>query len=187
VIRVVLVVLCWQWMALLPRAALAETISITGPSGNLSLDLADAPLAAVTEKLASHLNMTLKGPALESVAVNGKFSGTISEVLRRIMGRRGYAVTYDNNEPVALLLMPPSEAPPAFAQTPQGPTDPAFTDPAFTDPALGDPTLGETPLDEFGNPVDPTALDPSFMQEGRPPDGSRLNIAPRRPQPPPSY
>ncbi|MCU0830231.1 MAG: hypothetical protein MUC58_01715 [Rhizobiaceae bacterium] len=128
----------------MPSNAIENGLSVSGVAGTLTVEADAIPLNTLMDRVAAHLGIEVSGPTVDGTAITVRMSGPFSQIVARLMGRRGYAVAYENGEPRRLIMLPVAQAAPVdpFAAPQADPMDggmPIEGEPFMNDPAGGMP------------------------------------------------
>lgn len=85
--------------ALMTQAAWASQFTIDGSPEALTLVAEAAPRAEVVAALAERFDMEVVGGSVASGTVDGRYSGSLGQVLKLILPANGYALAYRDGKP----------------------------------------------------------------------------------------
>jgi len=107
-------------------AAHADVV-VSGNAASLTVTAQQAERTAVIAAIVERLNLSVEGRSREAGTIDGRITGTLSEVLKTVLQSEGYAVAYRDGRPSRIsfashgggsdmqtrntLALPPSEAP----------------------------------------------------------------------------
>ena len=85
--------------ALLAQPAWSSQFTIDGSPEALTLVAEEAPRADIVAALAERFDMEVVGGAIASGTVDGRYSGSLGQVLKLILPANGYALAYRDGKP----------------------------------------------------------------------------------------
>lgn len=97
-----------------PPAA-ASSFTIEGDVSSMTLVAEDATRDDIVAAMVERFALLREGGEVEEGLVNGRFSGTLGQILKSILPEKGYAISYRDGRPVRLTFADRSVGGPAGA------------------------------------------------------------------------
>src|SRR5262245_31506930 len=119
----------------IPLGLASAATQLTGQQDELKITATNASVREILESLSSKFNLTYRLPPGVSGELTGQYSGTLNQVLARILDGNDYILEISDSAATILVLGPSGTAPLS--------TQPALNAIALTPPKL---TLGPTPV-----------------------------------------
>lgn len=86
------------------HTAFASSFAIEGDASSLTLVADDASRSAIVAAIVERFELLEEGGGVEEGVVNGRYSGTLGQVLKSILPDEGYAISYRDGRPARLTF-----------------------------------------------------------------------------------
>jgi hypothetical protein len=84
--------------------AFASSFAIEGDASSLTLVAEDASRSAIVAAIVERFELQEEGGGVEEGVINGRYSGTLGQVLKSILPDEGYAISYRDGRPARLTF-----------------------------------------------------------------------------------